>query len=120
MKSSQSRSRPFASAAAAWGRCRTTQRAGLWDESSMAPSRSGLYATTRPVHMQVERVVAGVEHAAREPAVVRRAGVVEDAVPAPIPVQIFGGGRPEAGRIGERSGVGLLVHALHEVSGCSK
>src|SRR5439155_1116129 len=50
------------------------------------------------VHVQVERVVAGVEHAAREPAVVRRAGVVEDAVPPAIPVQIFGGGRPEAGR----------------------
>ncbi len=63
------------------------------------------------VDVAVERVVAGVEAAAREPAVERRAGVVQDALPGLVPVD--GGGRvgPEGLRLRERARVDLVEPA---------
>ena len=64
------------------------------------------------VDMEVERVVAGVQGAADEPAVEGRVPVVEDAIPALLPVDVLGRRRPEAlGRL-HRASVGLIVHAL--------
>ena len=62
----------------------------------------------------VEAVVAGVEHAAGEPAVERRVRVVAHRLPAPVPVQRFRGGGPEVPRIVPRAAVGLFVHGGHD------
>jgi hypothetical protein len=62
--------------------------------------------------VEIERVVAGVERAAAEPAVERRVPVVEDAVPALLPVDVLGGRGPEALGCLHRASVGLVAHAL--------
>src|SRR5439155_18582441 len=68
-----------------------------------------------PLDMQVERVEAGVEPAAREPAVERLARVIEDRVPAPLPVDVLGRGRPEAFGIPHGPLIDLLVDARHHL-----
>src|SRR5262249_5204066 len=65
------------------------------------------------IDVQIERVVAGVEHAAREPAIEGWAPIVEHAIPAAIPVQLLGRGGPEAGGIRQRAAVGLVVYGPH-------
>ena len=66
------------------------------------------------VHMQVERVVAGVELAAGEPAVERLARVVQHLVPFLGPVALFGDLAPEAVGVLDRLGVGILIGVAHE------
>src|SRR5579883_150927 len=63
--------------------------------------------------MAVERVPAGVEAAARKPAVEGRAAVVEDAVPGPLPLDRLGGIGPEALGILLGAAPGLLVASHH-------
>ena len=65
------------------------------------------------VHVTVERVVARVEDSAREPAVERRIGVVEDLVPLLHPVDVLGHLAPEAVGVAEGSGMGLFVAVGH-------
>ena len=59
----------------------------------------------------VDGVVAGVERAAVEPAVEGRLVGIEDALPLAVPVQRFGGLRPELVRVLERAFVDLPVRA---------
>ena len=66
--------------------------------------------------VQVERVEAGVEPATREPAVEGRARVVEDLVPAPLPVDVLGGRGPEPLGIPHGPLVDLLVDAGHRLT----
>ena len=54
----QSRSRPAVRAAAAAGRCKMTQRSGLWRARLMARSRIGLYSMTRLTSMPQEAVTS--------------------------------------------------------------
>ena len=65
--SAQSRSRPPASVAVACGRCRITQRSGLWSASSMARSRIGLYSMTRlpSIPQDAETITFGVASSIR-------------------------------------------------------
>ena len=63
----------------------------------------------------VDRVVAGVQPAAREPAIERRAGIVEHPIPTPLPDQRLGGFGPETFGIVQRPGIDLLVVAAHVV-----
>src|SRR5690606_7132429 len=67
------------------------------------------------VDVPVDRVVAGVQPAAREPAIERRAGIVEHALPTPVPDQSLGRLGPEALRIVQRPGVDFVVAAAHLV-----
>src|SRR4029453_8993533 len=59
------------------------------------------------------RVVAGVEHAAREPAVVGRAGRVEHAIPPPLPVHVLRRRAPEPLGITLGALVDLVVDRRH-------
>ena len=61
--------------------------------------------------VEVERVVAGVEDAAREPADERFPRVVEDAIAALLPVNVLRRPRPETLRVFHRAGVDLVVDA---------
>jgi hypothetical protein len=63
-------------------------------------------------HMAVERVVAGVHLAAREPAIERRPRIVEDAVPAARPGQLLRRLGPEALGIVQRTPIDGLVPTL--------
>ena len=63
----------------------------------------------------VDRVPAGVEAAAREPAIERRPAVVEDPVPAPVPLEGFRSLGPEAIRIVAGARVARLIVAAHAV-----
>src|SRR6266850_270434 len=64
------------------------------------------------IDVQVERVVAGVELAAAEPAIEGPARVVEDSVPAPVPVDVLRGRGPEAVGVPHRPRVCLVVDAF--------
>jgi hypothetical protein len=75
----------------------------------------GFLLAAAPVHMNVHRVVAGVERTADEPPIERLSRVVEDAVPALVPEDLLGGRGPERDRVLHRALVGLVVDALrHE------
>src|SRR5207244_2069617 len=79
-------------------------------DGAVVDERALLAAST--VDVEVEGVVAGVEDAAREPAVERLPRVVEDAIPALLPVDGLRRPRPEALRVLHRTGVHLVVDAL--------
>src|SRR5204862_3018434 len=69
------------------------------------------------IHVHVDRVVAGVERASSEPTGPRLPRVVEDAVPALVPVDVLGRRGPEGRRFLHRTLVRLVVDALrHEWS----
>src|SRR5205085_8005193 len=63
------------------------------------------------VDVAIERVLAGVQLAAGEPAVEGFPGAVEHAVPLLPPADAGGDAGPETLRIGQRPAVGLLVDA---------
>src|SRR5439155_11641210 len=79
-------------------------------DGAVVDERALLAAST--VDVEVEGVVAGVEDAAREPAVERLPRVVEDAIPALLLVDGLRRPRPEALRVLHRTGVDLVVDAL--------
>src|SRR5207253_7335585 len=93
-------------------------------EVVLGPHRAGARAVvnerplvaTPTVDVQVDRVVAGVELASQEPAIEGPARVVEDSVPASIPVDVFRGRGPEAIRVPHRPRVCLAVDALRHRS----
>src|SRR5437660_8545190 len=93
-------------------------------EIGVGPHRAGDRAVvnerpllaTPTVDVQVDRVVAGVELASQEPAIEGPARVVEDSVPASIPVDVFRGRGPEAIRVPHRPRVRLAVAALRHRS----
>src|SRR5438105_257730 len=68
------------------------------------------------VDMAVERVVAGVQLAAHEPAVEWRSRIIEDPIPLLAPADAFRDPGPERLRIGDRPPVDLVVIA-HRASG---
>ena len=75
-------------------------------------------ASWRPrpaVDVAVDAVVAGVDLAAREPAVKRGAAIVADGVPAPVPVERFRRLRPETRRVVPAVPVDLFVDRSHDV-----
>src|SRR5204862_6602823 len=68
------------------------------------------------IDVRVEGVVAGVEPSAHEPAIKGRTRVVEDAIPAAVPVDVLRRQGPETGRVSHVPAVELVVHALHRTS----
>ena len=66
--------------------------------------------------MPVERVVAGVQHPAREPAGRRLRVLVDHAVPATVPVDRLGGFRPETVRVVQGTAVDFVVALAHDIS----
>jgi hypothetical protein len=66
--------------------------------------------------MAIEGVVAGVEFAAREPAIERPARVVEHLVPRLVPVDLRRRLGPELLRLRERARVDLVVLVGHLLS----
>src|SRR5262249_59849453 len=61
----------------------------------------------------VERVVAGVEPAAGKPAIKRRAGFVQDAIPALLPADCLSRFSPEAVAFLKRAAICLFVRWGH-------
>src|SRR5262249_2764284 len=88
-------------------------RAHRAGDGAVVPERALLAAPA--VHVQVERVVAGVHLAAGEPAVEGLARIVEDTVPGPVPVNVRGGRGPEAFGVAHRTRVCLVIDALRHV-----
>src|SRR5205814_6674233 len=74
--------------------------------------QGGLLAAAT-VDVEIQRVVAGIQHAAHEPARERRARAIEDPVPAPVPVDVLGRRGPESFRISHRTRVLLVVDRFH-------
>src|SRR3989442_1736637 len=112
MSSDQSASRPGTIGARSCGRWRMMQRLGLAVASSIALSRSGFYGAAAR-HVPVEGVVARVDDATREPAIVRRPRSVEHLIPAPVPVDAVGGLRPEPLGLGAPPRIHLVLRAGH-------
>ena len=69
--------------------------------------------TAARIHVAIQRVVAGIDLRAGEPAEERRARAVEDPVPALLPVDALGCLSPEGLGVFERAGIGLVVAARH-------
>src|SRR5262249_12556871 len=87
-----------------------THRAG---DGAVVHERALLAAPA--IDVQVERVVAGVQLAAGEPAVEGLARIVEHTVPGSVPVNVRGGRGPEAFGVAHRSRVCLAIDALRHV-----